>query len=75
MNKTPQEKLKEIYDGWKNWLFKTPEVEKLAKDRSLHCIVCNSNKANCCAECGCLLPAKLRSTKLTNKCLLNKWEK
>jgi len=70
-----EDKLAEIYSGWINWLWKTPEIEILAKARAIHCAKCDSNIANVCKECGCPLIAKIRSTKETNICLLNKWEK
>lgn len=70
-----KDKLEAIYDGWKNSLFQSPEVEALAKERALHCAKCDSNVGNVCKECGCPLWAKTRSTKETNKCDLGKWEK
>lgn len=73
--KSFKEKLEAIYDGWKNSLFQSPEVEELAKARALHCAGCDSNKNNVCIECGCPLYAKTRSTKPSNVCDLGKWEK
>jgi len=73
--KTYKEKYKEIVDGWANWFWKSPEVEKLAKARAEHCAKCESNVINVCTECGCPIPTKTRSTKETNNCLKNKWEK
>lgn len=73
--KTWIEKLEEIQDGWKNWIWKSPEVEKVALKRAAICAKCNSNTGRTCGECGCALFAKTRSMKETNKCPLNKWEK
>jgi len=75
MSKTYKEKFEEIADGWKNWIWKSPEVEKIAKARALHCAACESNIRNVCKECGCPLFSKTRSMKETNKCNLNKWKK
>lgn len=68
------DKLKNIYDGWKNLIFPSEEVEKLAKQRAEICSKCPSNVNNTCKECGCPLISKTRSTKKTNVCPLNKWK-
>lgn len=64
--------LKEIYNGWKNYAFKSPEIEKLAKKRAEICADCPklTNKKTC-SVCGCYIPAKVRSEK--SKCPLKKW--
>ena len=74
-NKTVSEKLGEIQDGWKNLIWKNKEVEMVAFRRATICSTCPSNKLNVCSECGCPLAAKTRSTKITNKCPLDKWSK
>lgn len=77
-------KLKEILNGWTNYVFQTPEIEKLAKDRAVHCSTCPINSGNTCSKrvtvihnnkpvsgCGCPLPGLLRSKNST--CKLGKW--
>ena len=73
MSKSKKDKLEEILNGWGNWLFKTPEVEEIARERVEICVECPSNKGSTCGECGCPLFAKTRSMKETNKCPLGKW--
>ena len=68
-------KLSAIVEGWKNVLFPNPEMEKIALERAKICSTCDSNKFNICSECGCVLIAKTRSTKESNNCPLDKWEK
>ena len=71
--------LAEIYAGWKNYAFKNPYVEKIAKDRIDICAVCVDPKTGkpgitplkTCRYCGCAIPAKIRSIK--SKCPLKKW--
>lgn len=70
--------LEEIYNGWKNLTFKSPEIEKLAKKRVQICIDCTikegepgMRKNKTCKVCGCYIPAKVRSVK--SKCPLKKW--
>ena len=66
--------LSEIYEGWKNLTFPSPEIEKEAKRRIIICVTneCKKFRANkSCMLCGCYMPAKVRSPK--SKCRLNKW--
>lgn len=64
--------LQEIYEGWKNYLFENPKVEKIAKKRIEICVNCEKFKTNhCCDICGCFMPAKTRS--MSSKCPLSKW--
>jgi hypothetical protein len=66
--------LSEIYDGWKNLVFPSPQVEELAKKRIAICVSneCKKFRTNkSCALCGCYMPAKVRSPR--SKCALNKW--
>ena len=74
-SKTWKEKLDEITDGWKNTIWKSPEVEAIAKERAETCSKCEDNIANVCKNCGCVLFSKTRSMKETNKCPLGKWKK
>lgn len=65
-------KLQEIISGWKNYTFKNPEVEKIAKHRAKLCSDCPKlRNNNTCKICGCYIPAKVRSVK--SKCPLRKW--
>lgn len=65
-------KLQEIYDGWKNFVFPSKEVEELAKKRMAICIDCSKlSRTNTCLMCGCYMPAKTRSE--TSTCRLGKW--
>lgn len=64
--------LKEIFLGWKNYIFKSPEHEELAKKRINICISCEKFKKNKrCLVCGCFMPAKVRNQ--YSKCPLKKW--
>jgi hypothetical protein len=67
-------RLSEIYEGWKNYIFPNPEIEKEAKRRIAICIETNCKEMqpnNTCSLCGCYMPAKVRSPK--SKCKLKKW--
>ena len=75
MSKSIEDKTKEILSGWGSWLFKTPEVEEVAKERADVCAGCPENINNRCKICTCPLFAKTRSMKETNKCDLERWEK
>jgi len=75
MSKSKKDKFEEILNGWGNWLFKTPEVEAIAKERAEVCAGCPSHSGMTCGECGCPLFAKTRSMKETNKCPLDRWKK
>jgi hypothetical protein len=66
--------LLEIFNGWKNLTFPSPEIEALAKQRITICVGCEKFRKNkTCALCGCYLPAKVRSVR--SKCYLKKWKK
>lgn len=70
-------KFEEIYVGWKNYVFRNPEMENVAKKRLKICVDCKINKKsgitpyNTCRVCGCYISAKVRSKK--SNCPLNKW--
>lgn len=70
-------KLQEILNGWKNYTFKTPKVERLAKERLEICVSCKikdrpgMTSYNTCRVCGCYVSAKVRSEK--SSCPLGKW--
>jgi len=66
--------LLEIYEGWKNLIFPSPEIEEIAKKRIAICVQndCKKLRANnSCALCGCYMPAKVRSPQ--SRCMLKKW--
>lgn len=73
----------QIYEGVKNKVFKSENVEKVADIRWLICKDCDDldikgNKCAapgtqpCCADCGCSLSIKLRA--LSSSCPKNKWD-
>lgn len=69
--------LNEIYDGWKNYVFPSPQIENLAKERAKICVNCKINgkpgmrRNKTCKICGCFIPAKVRSPK--SNCPLKRW--
>lgn len=85
--------IRQIYNGWKNLTlhelgFDNPEVERIAKLRSIICAECSSfggeqsdcskiaNKIlnpPCCKECGCPLSAKTRTQLEDKLCPKNLW--
>lgn len=75
-------KLEEIYIGWKNLVFPSPEIEQLAKERIEICVDCTVpsrdgrtinglNENNRCVKCKCYMPAKTRNP--NSSCPLKKW--
>jgi len=65
-------KLEEIYNGWKNYIFKSKDHEELAKERMGECLDCNQlTNLNRCKQCGCYMPAKVRNQQ--SRCPLQKW--
>jgi len=65
-------RLIEIYEGWKNYVFPNPETEELAKKRMQICIVCDKLKINNrCELCNCFMPAKVRNPR--SHCRIKKW--
>ena len=70
-----KEKVREISEGWKNLLIMDKNVEETAMKRAEICAACPkfSKKLGVptCAECGCPLAAKTRST--LSECPLKKW--
>jgi hypothetical protein len=68
------EKFDEIVSGWKNYMFKSEEVESIAKKRLITCLNCEHiTKNKRCSKCGCFIPAKVRSLK--SKCPKGFWKK
>ena len=67
--------ISQIYQGWKNLVFKTPEIEKEAKRRLNICGECSIRTEGKCDKskggCGCPLAAKARSPQ--SKCPKDKW--
>lgn len=68
---TKAEKIGSIITGWKNVIWKSPEVEKEAIRRVTICSECKSNVNNVCKQCNCWIPAKARS--LVENCPISKW--
>ena len=58
---TGTDKLKSILEGWKNVIWKNPQVEKIAHDRAEICAKCDCNDKGWCNDCGCPIIAKARS--------------
>ena len=67
----PADKLKSIYDGWKHLIWPDAETERIAKERAVMCADCKHSKLSWCNQCGCYIPAKIRS--LNEKCPIAKW--
>lgn len=65
------EQLDEIYQGFKNIIFKDEKIEEEAERRLQICFKCPHVKNTKCGKCGCLLKAKTRSPK--SKCPDNRW--
>jgi hypothetical protein len=61
------EMIKEIFEGWKNYIVKTPLVEAEAKRRAEICASCEHAKDDLgvprCGICNCPLAMKTRSAK------------
>ena len=70
-NKSPGDKIKEIFNGWKNVVFPNPQVEQIAKARAAICSKCEFNVRSRCKKCGCPLIAKTRA--MQSHCPLKKW--
>ena len=65
-------RLSEIYEGWKNVIFPTPEIEEMAKERISVCVECeNLNILNICSKCCCPHIGKAHSPE--SRCTENRW--
>ena len=63
-----------IIEGWGKLVFKDPRVEEVMLRRAKICSDCDSYCLRPylhCRDCGCYLPAKLRS--MGSECPLGKW--
>jgi len=69
---TRAEKVKSIYTGWRNVIWKDKETEEESMRRVEICADCKHNKNNFCLQCGCWIPAKARS--MVERCPINKWD-
>lgn len=81
-------KLLNIIDGWKNYTFPSPEVEKIATQRAEVCAQCPHAKFEMfvdviefravemhgyvCGECKCPITKAVRS--MDYSCPINKWD-
>jgi hypothetical protein len=84
---TRYNRLNHIYNGWKNYVFESPEIEQMAKYRAEKCAACPfmiemrsmkvrennllNRKSYKCKKCGCPLSAKLRSK--YDHCPVGRW--
>jgi len=71
-----KEKLDNIIDGWKNYIFKRQDIEELAAYRESICIANRCGKFSRmgyshCKKCGCPIATIIRSRNY--KCKLNYW--
>jgi hypothetical protein len=67
-------KIKEIYDGWKNLFFPNPALKEMIDKRSNICDKCEHLSTKIylhCDICNCYMPAKVRS--VDSECPLNLW--
>jgi len=55
------QKLKNIYDGWKGLVWKDERMKTFAETRATICAPCGYNAANICKACGCFIPAKIKA--------------
>ncbi len=81
-------KIKEIYQGWKNYIFPNQEVEMVAKERAEICAGCVhavkmkydelmpddtlKKIEGYCCEL-CLCPLSTKTRSLESNCEINKW--
>ena len=64
----------EIYQGWKNHIFPTPELADMAFKRTKICAACEQlNSFSICSLCYCPVAFKVYSP--DTKCKLDKWDK
>lgn len=63
-------KISSILKGWANSITKPDELEPEAKRRLEICDSCPSRRRKMCGDCGCFLPAKVRSD---DSCPQDKW--
>lgn len=62
----------EILNAWGTKLHPTEEQKKLAEKRATICSSCEFAKKNVCSICGCILAAKVYSSR-ENPCPKRKW--
>lgn len=64
--------LNDIYEGWKSYIFKSPEHKEMAETRMKICVSCPFfTPKRRCQKCGCFMPAKVRTEKA--KCPIGRW--
>jgi hypothetical protein len=73
-------KFSDIAEGWFNLIFDDEKSRDIAIERLMICAPCEDNSDtpevnlfSYCKGCGCVLEAKARSLKETNKCPRNLW--
>jgi len=75
--------LNNIINGWKNYLWPSPECEAIAMERLAHCLGDGKDIKRCvmfsdlgyshCRGCGCPIQKLVRAFTITNKCPIGKW--
>jgi hypothetical protein len=65
-------KVKEIYEGWYNFIFRTDSVETIAAKRIKICKACDFMILGVCSKCNCPNVGKVRS--LSSYCPIGKWD-
>lgn len=81
-------RLQRIVEGWENYVFPDPEVEKVAKVRALRCATCDFNKdmldsalpdilkpkGMTISVCTkCYCPIAQKTRSMDSKCEINRW--
>ncbi len=70
--KTYWKKFTSIVQGWKNLVFKSERMERLAKTRAQICSACEHlTELGLCGRCKCYIEAKIRSYE--EECPIDKW--
>lgn len=64
-------KIKEIFEGWSNFIFRKEPVEIIAAKRIKLCKTCDFMKMGVCSKCTCPNVGKVRS--LSSYCPIGKW--
>lgn len=65
-------RIEEIFDGWRYYIWPTPEIKELAEKRIKICIECEYlNIFNVCSKCFCPCSGKAYSPE--SKCLDGRW--
>jgi len=63
-------KFKDIITGWAKLTFRPERLTPEEENRLEVCDTCPFRKKHTCSDCGCFIPAKIRSD---SKCPQDKW--